>query len=239
MRAVTYDPGPMIDTIHAVQTPEGVDLALRVAGPVPRSLAWALDTGLQGGMVAGLYVAVSSLGGSEGLGMGLFLIGLFGVAWFYPVLFEVTVHGQTPGKRALGLRVLQEDGTPVGWSSSVLRNFLLVADFLPLLYLAGLVSMLIDPSFRRLGDLAAGTIVVHADTPRAKLTPVPDVTPVAPPFALTLEEQAAVIAFAERSSSLSAERAAELAAIPRALAGDTDPRARLIAIAAHLVGRGA
>jgi len=239
MPGFTYDLGDMIDTIHAVQTPEGVDLALRVAGPVPRSLAWAVDSGLQGGLAIGLRIVLGSLGAVEGLGVGLFLIGLFGLMWFYPVLFEVYAHGQTPGKRALGLRVVQENGTPVGWTASVLRNFLLVADFLPLLYLGGLVSMIVDPSFRRLGDLAAGTIVVYADTPLAQVTPIPYVTPVAPPFPLTLEEQVAVIAFAERAASLSPARAAELAAIPRALAGDDDPGARLIACAAHLVGRSA
>jgi hypothetical protein len=119
----------------------------------------------------------------------------------------------------------------------VLRNFLLVADFLPLFYLAGLVAMISDASFRRLGDLAAGTLVVYADAPRARVTPIPDVTPVAPPFPLTLEEQAAVIAFAERASSLSAERVAELSEIPRSLTAGDDPRASLIAQAAWLVGR--
>ena len=234
MRAFTYDPGRMIDTIHAVQTPEGVDLALRVAGPVPRALAWGVDTVLQGGLAIGLQIAFGAL---AGVGVGLYLIGLFALIWFYPVVFEVRAHGQTPGKRLMGLRVLQENGTPVGWSASVLRNFLLVADFLPLLYLAGLVSMISDPSFRRLGDLAAGTLVVYADAPRAHMTPIPDVTPLAPPFPLTIEERAAVIAFAERAASLSAERVAELAAIPRSLAGDDDARARLIAHAAYLVGR--
>ncbi len=224
----------MIDTIHAVQTPEGVDLALRVAGPVPRALAFGVDLLLQGGIALALQIA---LGAFAGVGLGLYLIGVFALLWFYPVLFEVRAHGQTPGKRLLGLRVLQENGTPVGWSASVLRNFLLVADFLPLLYLAGLVAMISDSSFRRLGDLAAGTLVVYADTPRAHVTPIPDVTPTAPIFPLTLEEQAAVIAFAERAASLSAERAAELAAIPRSLTGADDPRASLYAQAAYLVGR--
>ncbi len=99
---------------------------------------------------------------------GSYLIGLFALLWFYPVYFEVRAHGQTPGKRFMGLRVLQENGTPVGWSASVLRNFLLVADFLPVLYLAALISMISDSSFRRLGDLAAGTLVVYADPPRGR-----------------------------------------------------------------------
>jgi uncharacterized RDD family membrane protein YckC len=227
----------MLDTIHAVQTPEGVDLALRVAGPVPRALAWGVDVSLQLGIAAGVWIACGTLGLLAGLGLGLVLIGQFLLMWFYPVIFEVRAHGQTPGKRMMGLRVVQENGTPVGVAASVLRNFLLVADFLPLLYLAGLVSMIADPSFRRLGDLAAGTLVVYADSPRARPAVIPDVTPIAPPFPLTLEEQAAVIAFAERADSLSPERADELASIPRELTGDDEPRARLIAQAAHLVGR--
>ena len=225
----------MLDTIHAVQTPEGVDLVLRAAGPVPRGLAWAADTLLQGAIALGLSFAFGILGG--GFGTGLFLIGLFVLVWFYPVIFEVRAHGQTPGKRMLGLRVVQENGTPVGWSESVLRNFLLVADFLPLFYLAGLLTMFLDSSFRRLGDLAAGTLVVYADAPRVRSAVAGDVTPLAPPFPLTLEEQGAVIAFAEREASLSAERARELAEIPGPLSASDDPPAKLRAIAAFLVGR--
>lgn len=229
----------MLDTIHAVQTPEGVDLVLRVAGPVPRVLAFGVDVLLQAGLLLGLYVALGALGVLSGFGLGLYLIAVFLVLWFYPVLFEVRSHGQTPGKRMLGLRVVQENGTPVGWSASVLRNFLLTADFLPFLYLAGLVTMVADTSFRRLGDLAAGTLVVYADAPRRAVPDVADVSPLAPPLALTLDEQAAVVAFAERAPSLSPERALELAAIPRALAGEHEPRERLFAIAAWLVGRSA
>jgi uncharacterized RDD family membrane protein YckC len=234
----------MIDTIHAVQTPEGVDLSLRVAGPVPRALAWGVDLVLQifgGGAAAS--VLVSLLGGS-GFGVGLALIALFLVSWFYPVAFEVLAHGQTPGKRFLGLRVVQENGTPVGWSASVLRNFLLVADFLPLLYLAGLTSMCLDPSFRRLGDLAAGTLVVHTDSqPRLwrSRRPEPSLAPAEPPpLPLTLEEQGAVIAFAERASLLSPERALELAAIPASVSGSGEAaRTRLLGYAAFLLGRDA
>ena len=151
----------MIDTIHAVQTPEGVDLALPVAGPAPRGLACGLDLVLQGVVLSSAQTLLFSAG-QTGFAIGLYLIAAFLTVWFYPVLFEVLGRGQTPGKRIVGIRVVHEDGTPIGWSASVLRNFLLVADFLPLLYLAGVVSMCVDSSFRRLGDLAAGTLVVHA-----------------------------------------------------------------------------
>jgi uncharacterized RDD family membrane protein YckC len=226
----------MLDTIHAVQTPEGVDLALPVAGPVPRALAYALDLMIQGVGLSSVQTVLFSAGQS-GFAMGVYLIAAFLTSWFYPVLFEVLSHGQTPGKRIVGLRVVQENGTPIGWSSSVLRNFLLVADFLPLFYLAGLLTMFLDSSFRRLGDLAAGTLVVYADAPRVRSAFAGDVTPLAPPFPLTLDEQGAVIAFAEREASLSAERARELAEIPGPLSASDDPPARLRAIAAFLVGR--
>jgi uncharacterized RDD family membrane protein YckC len=232
----------MIDTIHAVQTPEGVDLALHVAGPAPRGLAYGLDLLIQG---VGLSTVQTTLfsAGRTGFTVGLYLVVGFLTTWFYPVLFEVLAHGQTPGKRIVGVRVVQENGTPIGWSASILRNFLLVADFLPLLYLAGVVSMCVDASFRRLGDLAAGTLVVHA--PREQratraATRVGEGEPaVAPALPLTLDEQRAVIAFAERAPLLSRERADELAAIPTALTGGAEPRARLVAIASWLLGRSA
>ena len=99
-----------------------------------------------------------------GLGQGLMLLGFFLLEWFYPVFFELR-SGATPGKRAMGLRVVHDDGTPVGAVASVIRNLLRVADFLPLFYAAGLVSCLVDRDFRRLGDLAAGTLVVHSEPP--------------------------------------------------------------------------
>lgn len=230
----------MIDTIHAVQTPEGVDLALPVAGPAPRALAYAVDLLIQGVGLSSMQTILLSAGES-GFAVGLYLIAGFLTNWFYPVLFEVLSQGQTPGKRIVGLRVVHENGTPVEWSASVLRNFLLVADFLPLLYLAGIVSMCVDASFRRLGDLAAGTLVVHAErrSPKLRARQVEiSERPAPPPFALTLEEQGAVIAFAERAPFLSSARAAELAAIPAALTGTDEPRARLLSIAAWLLGRG-
>jgi uncharacterized RDD family membrane protein YckC len=226
----------MLDTLHRVQTPEAVDLELRVAGPVARSLAWGVDAILSVLIVVGAFVVLGALGT---FGLGLALLVNFAVSWFYPVVFEVWARGQTPGKRTLGLRVLHEDGTPVGLRASLLRNFLRVVDFLPFLYLGGLVSMLLDGSFRRLGDLAAGTIVTYADAGRGRATAarVPDATPLAPPLPLDRAEQQAVIAFAERAVFLTAERAAELASIPAPLLGDGDARRRLERIAAWLVGR--
>lgn len=224
----------MLDTLHPVQTPEGVDLSLPVAGPVARGLAWMVDTSLTSVLLMALFYVVSTL---AQFGTGVGLIGLFLVFWFYPVVFEVYAAGQTPGKKLMGLRVVHEDGTPVGWNASVLRNLLRTVDFLPMLYVLGLLSMLIDSSFRRLGDLAAGTVVVYTEGAPAAAGAVPEAAPLAPPISLELEEQRAVIAFAERAPFLTVERAAELAAIPAPLVEGGDAPQRLMRMAAWLLGR--
>ena len=137
----------------------------------------------------------------------------------------------------MGIRVVNQDGTPVGWSASMIRNLLRTADLLPGFYAAGLASMLLDRSFRRLGDLAAGTVVVYPTGAPARRRDIPDAPPTPPPLPLELEEQRAVIAFAERSPFLSQERAVELASIPLPLLDGEEPRRRLFRIAAWLLGR--
>lgn len=166
--------------------------------------------------------------------LGPILLVIFGVEWFYPVAFEVLWKGQTPGKAALGLRVVHADGTPIRWQASLLRNLLLFADFLPLAYGFGIVSMLCDRSFRRLGDLAAGTLVIHRQDEKPTEWIHGDVVPIPPPILLDPQAQRAVIAFAERAPSLSPERVDELAAYAGPLGGT---RQALDGIAAHLLGR--
>lgn len=225
----------MLDTTRAIETPEGVHLELRVAGPVVRGLAWGLDLFIR----SIVYLALVSLLADFGrFGMGLFLLLLFLLEWFYPVAFEVRSDGATPGKRALGIKVVHDNGLPVGWSSSIVRNLLRMVDFLPVAYGLGLGTMLFSRDFKRLGDLAAGTVVVYREG-RAKAAALPQAEPVPPPFRLTLTEQRAVLAFAERAPALTPERAEELAEILRpltGLAGNAGMR-RLYQIAAWLEGR--
>jgi uncharacterized RDD family membrane protein YckC len=144
----------VIDTYRAIETPEGVELRLRVAGPPARVLAWAIDVVIRLFGYAVVSIPLLFLGRA---GIGLFFLVLFLGEWFYPVLFEVYAHGATPGKKLVGLAVVHDDGTPVGWSGALLRNLLRVADFLPVAYGFGLVTMLVHPEFKRLGDMAAGT----------------------------------------------------------------------------------
>lgn len=195
----------MIDTLRVFETPEGVDLELRLAGPAPRAAALAIDWAIR----ALLYLMISPLIALSGLGVGLFLLALFLMEWFYPVFFELR-SGATPGKKAMGLVVVHDDGTPIGPSASLIRNLLRAVDFLPLLYGTGLVSMLLDRDFRRLGDLAAGTLVVYADRPAGERR-IPEQQPRAPSGRLNTELQQAILDFAERSPRLSRARCAELA----------------------------
>jgi uncharacterized RDD family membrane protein YckC len=204
----------MLDTTRRYETPEGIALGLRIAGPVVRSCAWAIDMLIRAGLYLAIAIPFSFLGG---LGFGLSLVVFFLIEWFYPVFFELR-QGATPGKKAMGLEVIQDNGTPVSWSASLLRNLLRAADFLPFLYAAGLASMLLNRNFQRLGDLAAGTLVVYRDkaTQRQEL---PAVLPVHPPQPLTREEQRTLLAFAERTPLLTAERQVELAEILSGLSG--------------------
>ena len=224
----------LLDTIHRIETPEGIDLLLRPAGLVPRALAFAVDLLIRAALLLVLGLGLGLLG-QFGLGSGALL--LFLVQWGYMVLFEVFNQGRTPGKRWLGLRVVHDDGTPVGWASSLTRNLLRFVDMLPLGYFLGALCCLWHPSFKRLGDLAGGTLVIH-DTRGVQAPHLPEAEPQPAPFTLELEEQRALIAFAERQGALSPERRQELAAIlaqPLKVSPEQAP-ARLNGIARNLVG---
>ena len=205
----------MLDTYREIETPEGVELHLRAAGPVARALAYAIDLLLRGALLLVLSIGLSAMGNFGG---GMFLILLFLMEWFYPVLFEVYRNGETPGKRMFGLRVLNDNGTPVGWGPSLVRNLLRAVDFMPALYAFGLVSMLLNRDFKRLGDLAAGTVVVYQDRGLQHVA-LPDAPALAPPLGMSLVEQRAVITFAERAQRLTEVRAEELADLLTPLTG--------------------
>ncbi|MDT0896885.1 RDD family protein, partial [Staphylococcus pseudintermedius] len=147
----------MLDTYRQVVTPEGVALQLRAAGPVPRALAYLVDLIARAASYIALVQLLAIPFGKAGTAM-LMLVS-FALTWFYPVLFEALMQGRTPGKWALGLRVVAADGAPVGWMATFARNLLRVVDALPLFYAVGLTACLIDPWGRRLGDMVARTLV--------------------------------------------------------------------------------
>jgi uncharacterized RDD family membrane protein YckC len=217
-----------------VATPEGVELRLRVAGPVPRALAWLLDLLWRAGLLFALAMVLLPFGK---FGLGILMIVWFVLEWLVPAACEAMWQA-TPGKKALGLMVVRDDGAPVGWGPALSRNLLRFADFLPFGYFGGLVTMLLNPQFKRLGDLVAGTLVVYVE---ARETPrlAAELTPLAPPIALTAEEARSVLDFAERAELLGQARAEELALLATPLLQGGEPaRRQLERIACHLSGSG-
>lgn len=223
-----------IDNMRRVETPEGVEIALRLAGPIPRAWAFLADLVVRLLLLGFLAVPLSIFGN---FGNGIFLIFFFVNEWFYPVLFEVLGKGSTPGKKLLGLRVLHDDGTPVGWTASIIRNLLRFADLMPMGFGAGLLVSLCHPDSKRIGDLAAGTVVVYLEKPSAPTIPA-GIAPLRPPFPLTLDEQHALLEFAERHTLWGPHRAAEIASAAGPLVGPAQDRvATLLGMASFLLGR--
>ncbi|KFB70445.1 MAG: RDD family protein [Candidatus Accumulibacter phosphatis] len=226
-----------LDSLRRIATPEGCEIELRVAGPVARARAWFLDFLLRLGLWLLLVFAAAKIGD---FGAGLLLLGAFLLEWGYPIVFEVYRHGQTPGKKACGLAVVHDDGRPVGWSAAFIRNTLRSVDFLPLLYAAGFVTSLLNGEGKRLGDLAAGTLVVHVDgAARRPASAGSGLGSEAPPFVLTRDEQLAIIEYSQRAALLTPERAAELAIAAAPLSAGLDgeaARRRLLRIGNFLLG---
>ncbi len=209
-----------LDTIYTVNTPEGIHLTLSPAGPMPRMLAWLIDVLVRFVIYTITFIVLAVLGSS---GAGIALIITFLVEWFYPVYFELFNKGQTPGKKSLNIYVLQDNGSPVTPSASMIRNLLRFVDFLPLFYGFGLASMLLNKRFQRLGDLVAGTVVLYKDDPLAEdLIEVNEGESgaIIPPVKLTIEEQQTILQFCQRQLSLSKERAEELANLSGLLVAD-------------------
>jgi uncharacterized RDD family membrane protein YckC len=225
----------MLDTYREVVTPEGVSLHLPAAGPVPRAVAWVIDLVIRGGLMMLVGIVLGLLGA---VGQGLYLVLLFLVFWAYPIVFEALWNGCTPGKKAMSLRVVAADGAPVGWLPAITRNLLRTVDMLPFGYATGLVASLVDAHGRRLGDLVAGTLVVHDARGREPVA-APANAVLAPPVALQPAEQAALVAFGERAPLLTPSRQSELANLlePLTQARGEPAVLRVFGMANWLLGR--
>ena len=156
-----------------IQTPENVAFGYQVAGIGSRFLATLLDTLLiilLQIIVILVFVLVLSAFDLLGKTIAAWVYAVLGIVgfiffWGYYIFFEMLWNGQTPGKRWVGLRVIRTDGTPITLSESFIRNLTRLVDFLPAMYGIGIISMFLDKQSRRLGDLAAGTLVVHDRAP--------------------------------------------------------------------------
>ncbi len=151
----------------SIETPEQVALEFPLAGVGSRFLALAIDMLLQTAIALLVLAAVagtwSLIRPRSGGGWFLAILVIAGFLLFYGYFagFEAFWHGQTPGKRLIGLRVLSVTGRPARIDEAILRNLLRVIDQLPGVYAIGILTMLVSSRNQRLGDLAAGTVVVH------------------------------------------------------------------------------
>ena len=204
-----------------ITTPEGVELDLQLAGLGSRFIAQLLDLLIKAAVIILLAITLSTL---DLTGVAIMLPAVMLVLYAYDVVFETFGNGRTPGKRALRLRVVRVGGEPVDFMSSAIRNVLRLIDGIPTSYIPGIISILATKRNQRLGDLAAGTIVIHEDPVAAP--PRPPVGPWAPPApapawqssgpvwdvsAVGAEEVAAVRSFLERRWGLDFQARNQLA----------------------------
>ena len=240
-----------LDTDVAIETPEHIVFNYRLAGPARRALALLVDMIICYGAVVILativvlcfYAGTTSedVGSAAKAGGGLVLLALFAAQWVYFVVLEAT-RGRSFGKQLVNVRVVSENGRPIGWRAAAIRNLLRAADSLPTGYVVGLISMAMTSRFQRLGDLAAGTIVVVPESARAA-API-ELSPPAHPkelatlpddVSLDADEREALELFLRRRHTLGRAREHELASmiadpIARRLGFRHDDPARLLAI---------
>ena len=219
-----------IDTVITAETPEGIAISMRAAGFPVRCMAFLIDALIRYVIVSGV---AATLGSGGRVGTGVLLIIVFLILWLYPIIFELTPAAATPGKRTMGIQVMMANGLPLTPAGSLIRNLMRAVDMLPLLYGFAIVSVLMRRDGRRLGDLAAGTIVVYRD----RTSPTGDFgpgEPLPPPMPLNIRQQTAIAAFGWRVNRLTPERAEEIAVLAAAAvpgAKDTAVTPRLVGIA--------
>ncbi len=144
-----------------ISTPEGVELEMTLAGLGSRFIAASIDAAIQ--LIPSAIVLIWALAamGGRPIAIAIATLFLFLITFGYDVLFETLASGRTPGKRAGGIRVVRLGGGPVTFTTSAVRNLLRLVDALPFGYAAGIISILVSPRNQRLGDMAAGTLVVR------------------------------------------------------------------------------
>jgi uncharacterized RDD family membrane protein YckC len=202
-----------------VETPDHVVLRYTLAGVGNRGFAAVVDFLVAFLITAGLEIGYVQIGtpGDAAIG-GVIRLLLFMLGWSYFILLEWLWNGQTIGKRAFGLRVINEDGSPAGFVAVFVRNLVRLIDFLPSFYGLGLVCIVLTGRSQRLGDLAAGTFVVRAPRPRLDWLALRTVTRATAPVAaagvrgLSGEAQRIVREFVAREGTLAPRDRERLAA---------------------------
>jgi uncharacterized RDD family membrane protein YckC len=165
---------PSVTTGEAdLVTPEAVVLDLPIASVGSRALALVLDYLIQGALGLALVFAASAIGLSEGgwVGVVVVLLAVFALLFGYPVAFETLWRGRTPGKAALGLRVVTVEAGPVAFRHAAIRAALALVEILATSGGIAVVSALLTRRAQRLGDLAAGTVVIREKSGAGQVAP--------------------------------------------------------------------
>jgi uncharacterized RDD family membrane protein YckC len=262
-----------MDLNLVVETPEQIGIDFEIAGVGSRMLAAIIDVLIMSilllvatiaplVLIASAREAAGTMAENIGkqdhifrnvnaLGLAIVFLSYFAIQWGYFIVAEVLTDGRSPGKRAMGLRVVRADGFPIGFAETIVRNLVRIVDIVPGVYGIGLVSMVAGRKMQRLGDVAAGTIVIKERVGQGKSSiaavPMPGEQKPMPPTrisaALTPAEMTLLTSYRYRAGSLSppvrAHLAAQIAPILRARLSDpstTDDEAWLWALAYEAEG---
>ncbi|HEY1428050.1 MAG TPA: RDD family protein, partial [Candidatus Tumulicola sp.] len=211
-----------------VRTPESVELTYHLAGLGSRFLAVAVDQAIQIAILVAILAALALIGSHapppprheamsekllNAIATAIVVFVVFAIFFGYFIAFEAFWNGQTPGKKLLGIRVVRDGGFPIDLGASVVRNLVRVGEFALGYYAIAAASTILSSENKRLGDIAAGTLVVRDQ--RIAL-PAERAAASEPVYGATRylsgEERALIARFLERRDALSWERRKALAA---------------------------
>jgi uncharacterized RDD family membrane protein YckC len=215
-----------MDRTLDVRTPESIEFSYDLAGVGSRFLAVMIDLCIQVAIallcIWGLFLvglksaphlphAATRL--STSIGLAFVIAVIFLIFFGYFIIFEAMWNGQTPGKKALGIRVVRDGGYPLDWGASLVRNLVRVGEAAAAFYAISVVVAVLSPQNKRVGDLAAGTIVVRdsrIDSPAALLEEMRTPTYAATAY-VSGQERALIRRFLDRRADLIPARRADLA----------------------------
>lgn len=195
--------------VYHVQTPENVSLEFELAGPGSRGVAVAIDTVIQSAVAGIITLILYWVAGEDRTNLLLIqentfyivlgLLFMFALQFGYFFLFEAFMKGATPGKKLVGLKVMMADGEPLSITAALIRNFIRIGDMLPGIYAVGILSVVLNRRYMRVGDLAANTVVVKVRSAKNGLATQPAVSAEQRNFILSQKEEALLAEYRERT----------------------------------------
>lgn len=194
--------------IHHVKTPENVTLEFELAGVGSRGVAVIIDTVIQSVILFFIALIVVLLSGDgyfdllfteeNTLYIVLSLLLIFVIQFGYFLLFEFFTKGLTPGKKIVGLKVIMANGEPLSFTAALIRNLLRIGDMLPGIYGVGIISLVLNNRYMRVGDLAANTVVIKDKNKKTDFSTVKNINEQQRGINITPKEEALLMEYMER-----------------------------------------